>query len=194
MKTTKQFLVPVVLISVTTLAGYVCAESIPKEYKTSTGKTFNVTEKHPNGQSLSTIEIRSSGFDYNLDETIEDTDPIKEVIIADLDNNGFDELYIITVSSGSGSYGNVLAFASNRDKSLSMINFPEFQEGDKFFEGYMGHDSFSITDQKFLRVFPVYLPADTQNNPTGGMRTLTYGLYPGEAVWQLQIKKSLVAK
>ena len=141
MKTTKQFLVPVVLISVTILVGYVCAESIHKEFKTSTGKKIFVTEKHPNGLSLSTIEIRSSGFDYNLDQTIEDSDPIKEVIITDLDNNGFDELYIITVSSGSGSYGNVLAFASNRDKSLSRINFPEFQEGAKIFEGYMGHSN-----------------------------------------------------
>ncbi len=179
-----------VLFFVILLANYARTQSNPKEYRTDTGKTFHVTEKHPNGQSLSTIEIVSSGFAYNLNETVEDSDPIKEMIIADLDNNGFDELYIITVSSGSGSYGGILAFASNSDVSLSMINSPEIEKDDIHFHGYMGHDSFRVIDQQLIRTFPIYLPADKQNNSTGGIRTLTYGLYPGEAMWQLKIVKT----
>lgn len=153
------------------------------------GKTIIITETHPNGQSLSNIEIKSLDFTYNLNETLKDSDPIKEVIISDLDGNGFDEIYIITISPGSGSYGNVLAFSSNNDKSLSMINFPEAQETDTHFVGYMGHDSFTIDNQKLRRVFPVYLQGDSNNRPTGGMRDITYGLYPGEAMWQLKIEK-----
>ena len=194
MKTKRQFLALTSFISVIILAGYACSQTDKKEYKTNTGKIFSITEKHPYGQSLSTIEIESSGFEYNLDESIEDSDPIKEIFIDDLDDNGFDELYIITVSSGSGSYGNVLAFASNRDLSLSRINFPNIQEGDKLFNGYMGHDSFSIINKRLHRVFPLYLPADKQNAPTGGMRKLTYGLHQGEAAWQLQVENSLETK
>ena len=110
---------------------------------------------------------------------IEDRDPISDVFVADLDGNGFDEIYIITKSAGSGSYGTVLGFASNKDKSLSMINFPEIRKGDENFEGYMGHDTFKIEDQKLVRIFPIYNKGDTNENPTGGRRKLVYGLFPG---------------
>ena len=161
-----------------------------KEYKTKTGKTIIISETHPVGQSLSTIEISTKGFEHNYQEIYSDRDPISGVFVADLDGNGFDEIYIITTSAGSGSYGTVLGFASNKDKSLSMINFPEMQEGDENFQGYMGHDIFKIEDQKLVRIFPIYNQGDTNQNPTGGTRKLVYGLYPGEAMWQLKVEKS----
>jgi hypothetical protein len=161
-----------------------------KEYRTKTGKTIIISETHPVGRSLSTIRISTKGFEHNYAEVFENKDPISDVFVADLDGNGFDEIYIITTSAGSGSYGTVLGFASNRDKSLSMINFPEIREGDENFEGYMGQDTFKIEDQKLVRVFPIYNPGDTNENPTGGRRKLVYGLYPGEAMWQLKVEKS----
>jgi len=149
----------------------------PREYKTKTGKTIIISETHPVGQSLSTIEISTKDFEHNYPEIYEDRDPISDVFVDDLDGNGFDEIYIITTSVGSGSYGTVLGFASNKDKSLSMINFPEIQEGDRNFEGYMGHDTIKIENQKLVRIFPIYNKGDTNQNPTGGTRKLIYGLY-----------------
>jgi len=161
-----------------------------KVYKTRTGKTIIISETHPVGQSLSTIAISTKDFKHNFLEIYEDRNPISGVLIADLDGNGFDEIYIITTSAGSGSYGTVLGFASNKDKSLSMINFPEIQEGDKNFVGYMGHDIFRIEDRTLIRIFPIYKQGDTNQNPTGRTRKLVYGLYPGEAMWQLKVEKS----
>jgi hypothetical protein len=162
----------------------------PKTYKTKTGKTIIISETHPVGQSLSTIKIITKDFEHNYPEIYQDRNPISDVFVADLDGNGFDEIYIITISTGSGSHGTVLGFASNKDKSLSMINFPEIQKGDENFEGYMGHDTFKIEDQKLVRIFPIYNQGDTNQNPTGGTRKLVYGLYPGEAMWQLKVEKS----
>jgi hypothetical protein len=162
----------------------------PKEYKTKTGKTIIVSETHPAGRSLSTIEVRTRGFEHEYHEIYPDRNPISDVFVADLDGNGFDEMYIITTSAGSGSYGTVLGFASNKDKSLSMINFPGIRKGDQNFEGYMGHDTFKIEGQKLVRIFPIYNKGDTNENPTGGRRKLVYGLYPGEAMWQLRIERS----
>ncbi len=161
-----------------------------KKYKTKTGKTIIISVTHPVGQSLSTIEITTQDFEHNYPERYEDMDSISDVFLADLDGNGFDEIYIITTSAGSGSYGTVLGFASNKDKSLSMINFPEIQEADENFEGYMGHDTFKIENQKLVRIFPLYKQGDTNQNPTGGTRKLVYGLYLGEAMWQLKVEKS----
>jgi hypothetical protein len=162
----------------------------PKKYRTMTGKTIIISETHPVGQGLSTIEVRTEGFEHNFGEVFEDRDPTSDVFVADLDGNGFDEIYIITTSAGSGSYGTVLGLASNKDKSLSMIHFSERREGDEHFEGYMGHDTFKIEEQKLVRIFPIYNKGDTNENPTGGRRKLVYGLYPGEAMWQLKVERS----
>ena len=164
--------------------------NVSKEFKTKTGKTIMISETHPVGQSLSTIKISTKDFEYNYSGIYKDRDPITDIFLSDLDGNGFDEIYIITISAGSGSHGTVLGFASNKDKSLSMINFPEIQKGDENFEGYMGHDTFKIEDQKLVRTFPIYNQGDTNQNPTGGTRKLVYGLYPGEAMWQLKVEKS----
>jgi hypothetical protein len=161
-----------------------------KTYRTKTGKTLVVSETHPAGESLSTIEVRTEGFEHNFQEVFPDRDPVSDVFTADLDGNGFDEIYIITTAAGSGSYGSVLGFASNKDKSLSMIFLPEIREGDAHFEGYMGHDTFRIEDQKLVRIFPIYRQGDTNSNPTGGRRKLVYGLVPGEAGWQLRVEQS----
>ena len=162
----------------------------PGQYRTKTGKTIIVSETHSAVQSLGTIEIHTRGFEHEFREVYPDKDPVSEVFVADLDENGFDEIYIITTSAGSGSYGSVLGFASNKDKSLSMINFPEMQEGDEYFEGYMGHDAFSIEELKLVRIFPIYEPGDTNTDPSGGRRKLVYGLVPGEAMWQLRVERS----
>ena len=71
-----------------------------------------------------------------------------------------------------------------------MINFPYPAKEDKTFKGYMGHDVFTIEGQKLVRSFPLYNEGDTNHKPTGGKRKLIYGLYPGEAMWQLKIEKS----
>jgi len=160
------------------------------EYKTNTGKTIIISETHPLGQSLSTIRINTRDLEHNFSETFTDRYPVSDVFIADLDDNGFDEIYIVTTSAGSGSYGNVLGFASNKDKSLSMINFPDVDSTNKMFEGYMGHDSFFIENNKLARIFPIYNEGDTNQNPTGGKSKLMYGLYPGEAMWHLKIENS----
>jgi len=166
------------------------AGDVSKAYRTKTGKTIIVSQSHPAGRSLATIEVRTEGFEHNFGEVFEDRDPVSDVFLADLDGNGFDEIYIITTAAGSGSYGSVLGFASNKDKSLSMIHFPEMQKGDEKFEGYMGHDTFTIEGRKLVRVFPLYSKGDTNESPTGGRRKLVYGLVPGEAAWQLRIEQA----
>ena len=163
---------------------------VTKAYKTKTGKSITISETHPAGQSLSTIEISTMDLEHHFREIYVDRDPISDVFLADIDSNGFDEIYIIMTSAGSGSYGTVLGLASNKDKSLSMIHFPEIRDGDVNFEGYMGHDTFRIEGQKLVRIFPIYTQGDTNITPTGGIRKLVYGLYPGEAMWQLKIETS----
>jgi hypothetical protein len=157
-----------------------------KEFKSKTGKVFLFEESHPRGMSLSDISVRFAD-DKNAEFTASDIDPVSKVLLADLDNNGFDEIYIFTTAAGSGSYGKVHGYASLKDRSLGMVNMPEPSEKDMAkggnFEGYEGHDEFDIINNELIRVFPV-------KSDKGTKRTITYKMVPGEAMYQLVIKSS----
>ena len=70
-----------------------------------------------------------------------------------------------------------------------MIHFPAIEKGERNFKGCAGHDTFRVEDRKPVRLFPVYEQGDTNRNPTGGTPKPTYALVPGEAMWQLKVKK-----
>ena len=159
-------------------------------YKTKSGKTFTVTEEKLSA-SISKITVLPMGFSEVNDELqMEEGDPFDHAFIADINNDGFDELYIITRSTGSGSYAKIYGFASNKDKSVTSIYNPELSDADfsTLFKGYMGHDRFYIEDNKLLRKYPVYKKEDSNDNPTGGDKIVEYQLKMGEASWILEIK------
>lgn len=157
-----------------------------QEIATPSGKVIVVEETHPVGMSVSNIRI-SFKDDPASAFVMEDKDPVNKILSGDLDADGFGEVYIITTSAGSGSYGNVIGYASLRDKSLGMISIPEVTEKDMAkggqFEGYAGHDKFEIIENSLARQFPV-------KDPKGTTRAINYKLKKGEASYQLYIKTS----
>ena len=124
---------------------------------------------------------------------IKDSDPIQDAVLKDLDANGYDELYIMTRSIGSGSYASVFGFASNQDLSLTSIYLPDISENDiqkgMPFYGYMGHDSIYFNETRLFRKFPIYNEGDANCCPTGGNKILSYQLKAGEATWILELEK-----
>ena len=161
-------------------------------YKTTSGKSIElILEKKDDG--LSDFTIVAVDFQNSTDSlAIEGSDPLQEVAIKDLDANGYDELYLITTSVGSGSYASVFGFASNQDLSLTTIYVPDISENDVqidgSFHGYMGHDSIYFSNNRMYRKFPVYKEGDANCCPTGGDKTLSYQLKAGEATWKLEIE------
>jgi hypothetical protein len=153
----------------------------PKEYKTKTGKIFLVEETHPTGMSLSTVKVGFAGDSASY--TLSDIDPISNSFLADLNTDGFEELYLVSTAAGSGSYGKIYGYASLRDKSIGMVNLPDLTENDMAkggkFEGYEGHDEYEVAGSNLLRKFPV-------KGDKPGTRVVTYKLVPGEAMLQLK--------
>ena len=117
----------------------------------------------------------------NQDASTEVDGTIVNQQVADLDNNGWPELYIFTQSVGSGSYGNVIAYAVNNGKSMTPVYMPELRQ-----KGYMGHDIFAVHEDHITRSFPLYKESDSNASPSGGRMTIRYELIKGEASWQLQ--------
>ncbi len=167
---------------------------IVKEFKTQSGKVFVVEVDHSAGASICTITISPQKFTaVNNVHRIENTDPLKDIFLADLDNNGFEEIYLVTQSAGSGSYASIYGLASNKDKSATPVYVRPISEKQKekggLFEGFMGHNSFKVEEGKLFNSFPVFKEGDSNANATGGTRTVEYQLIAGEAGWILEVQK-----
>jgi hypothetical protein len=159
------------------------------DYKTRSGKKFTVIEKKLSA-SLSRITVQGTGFPNSQEVfTLKDADPIQEGLQGDLDGDGYEELYLITRSAGSGSQATIYGFASYNDLSYGPIYLPEPEENDVNFRGYMGHDKISILGNRLLREFPVYNSGDPNSRPSGGSRVLKYALERGEASFALVVKE-----
>lgn len=163
----------------------------PTILKTSTGKSIALFT-HKKSNSLTDFKIVASEFSNTQDTlTIEDADPLQDVWVKDLDQNGYDELYLITTSAGSGSYATIYGYGSNKDLSMTPIYVPEISEKDLLsdgtFFGYMGHDSIYTDNNRVYRKYPVYKDGDPNCCPTGGKKIVSYQLKAGEAGWILEI-------
>ena len=151
---------------------------------TSQGIAFRVESSNEGSINRVTLQMTGKGgvlatFEKEADGTITGAE------IADLDSNGYSEIYIYVTSAGSGSYGSIIAYASNRNLSFSEIYLPPVSDDPELADGYLGHDEFAVGEGALLRRFPVYRKADSNASPSGGMRQIQYELVAGEAGWVL---------
>jgi hypothetical protein len=104
--------------------------------------------------------------------------------VADLNGNGTPEVFVYVQSAGSGSYGELVAYAVDKGNQLSPIALQELSGA--LAKGYMGHDEFQVVEGCLTRRFPIYKPGDSNAKPTGGLRQICYKLKNGEATWILR--------
>lgn len=149
------------------------------------GVTFQV--ESPNDSSINQVIVRAESPEASLGPMqVEADGTITKVEIGDLNADGYPEIYVYINSAGSGSYGSLIAYSSNRNKSLSEIYLPSIEGDPAIMQGYMGHDEFAVGEGTLLRRFPVYREGDTNAQPTGGTRQIQYTLEAGEAGWVLR--------
>lgn len=154
------------------------APTVVHEYKTRTGELIKIEEFHPRGEKRSDLKlsIRNEMSGLNI---ISDVDPVSQVLLADLNQNGFEEVYIITASFDNSNMGAVYGYECVENKYLSRIGTPtltnkDLQKGG-LFEGYYGDDQFRIESNQLVRSYPlrenqnsrVYLVYGLDKNNTG---------------------------
>ena len=141
----------------------------------------------PNQGSINTVTITPSGLQADNSAITREADGVVTgAEVADLNADGSPEVYVYTQSAGSGSYGDLIAYAANRGQALSEITLPAIADDPDAAPGYMGHDTFAVVGDKLVRRFPVYRDGDTNAQPSGGMRQIQYRLVPGESGWMLR--------
>ena len=136
--------------------------------------------------SATGAELTGQSFDHEIDGSAYRAE------MADLDANGWPELYVYISSAGSGSYGSLVAYAVNNGKSATPIYLRPITDDTAASAGYMGHDEFAVVENRLVQRFPVYEQGDTNSSPTGGTRQLQYKLVPGEAGWILETDRAVV--
>ena len=104
--------------------------------------------------------------------------------VADLNGNGLPEIYVFVQGAGSGSYGELVAYAVTKGSDLSPIALQELSGA--MAHGYQGHDQFEVVEGCLVRRFPIYKPGDINAKATGGERQICYKLKAGEASWILR--------
>lgn len=158
------------------------------------GRVFNMFQRLTNDNkkffdlavnSKKQLIISTSGFSNSKDKFVHDVlgEFIDRVYLEDSNNDGNEELYVFVTSVGSGSYGSVIAYTSNNEKSVSEIYFPDIMEDKDLSQGYMGHDYFYIEDGFLMREFPIYNDGDSNAKPSGGTRIIKYQIKAGEDSW-----------
>jgi len=158
-------------------------------HKLVTAKNISFDVSTTGKGSLKQLTIKPSGLELNSEIHLDIEGEIVNTEIADLNSDQFPEVLIYTTSAGSGSYGSVIAYSTNKGKSLSQITFPETAGNSKIGKGYMGHDKFSLEGNTLVQEFPIYKKEDPNCCPTGGTRHIQYKLEKGEASEQFIIDK-----
>lgn len=141
-----------------------------------------------NASSINRLTVTPAGLELDNRPAAVDADGlVTGAEVADLDGNGFPEVYVYVTSVGSGSYGTLVAYAVNRGKSMTPVYLPPLQDDPALTAGYMGHDEFAVAENRLVRRFPLYRPGDTNAAPTGKTRQIAYRLVAGEAGWVLRV-------
>ena len=153
--------------------------------------------KNLNLQGLSFL-VHSSGEGSQQELTITTSGakpaikPIRQTVngqvvgaeVADLNGNGLPEIYVFVQGAGSGSYGELVAYAAMKSGELSPITLQDLTGAPA--QGYQGHDEFQVVEGCLVRRFPIFKPGDSNAKATGGKRQICYKLMAGEAGWILR--------
>lgn len=149
---------------------------------------FSVRITSPNTPERNTVTLQPKGLQSTNDPIALAVDStVTRTFLADMDGDNVPELFVVLTSSGSGSYGEVLAWSTNGKKSLTPIIIEA--PSPKDLDGYMGHDDYEVMENTFVRRFPLYKKGDMNASPSGGFRQFQYKLKPGEATWQMKIDR-----
>ena len=127
------------------------------------------------------LDIKPVGFDNEAHEQgLYLKGAVTKSQIDDLNNDGFPDLIVYTVSGPKGELGNAYAFISIENKKIIPVGLPDVQLDAKYRDGYRGHDEFSLMEGTLLRKFPLYKTDDKDNAATGGKRIIQYQLTGSE--------------
>ena len=148
------------------------------------GITFKVTS------AANQVTITPSGLEIdNSPVSAELKGIVKNVEVGDINADGSPEIYVFTAETSGGQRAGLIAYSTNKKKSLSAIYLSPLEDDAKNVKGYRGHDDMAVVEGIIARRFPIFPDDAAKAEPTGKTRQLQYKLKAGEAGWVLKLDK-----
>jgi len=149
----------------------------PFDQKLDKGK-IKLRVQTANTPGKNSIIITAKGLESGDERiTASSENQVSRAFLEDLDGDNSPVLFVVLTNSGSGSYGELLAWSTHGRESLQPVLIEKPTKKD--LAGYMGHDEFEAKGGVLIRRFPVYRQGDNNAGPTGGWREIRYKLKPG---------------
>lgn len=143
------------------------------------GHTFKV--ESANRSDENSVSIKANGLDQdNVLRIVKIQGIVTGAEVADLDSDGFPELYIYT-RAGEKANGNVVALASEEGRALVMVSGASLSKVAEVRDIYAGGDEFSILEGRLRQRFPVY----REGEPTGESKQVEWRLERDDTGWRL---------
>lgn len=148
------------------------------ELRTATGKTWRVHQVPMLDSSLVSVVVDAVGFSNDsISIDFGEIDPVVGITTEDLDKDGYQELYIVTQSTGPEAYGTLYGVYSEMDTSVTVITYegpnPYLSKEGEPFAGYQGQDQFVFDKGKLTNTF---MALKAGSDSESASRTIAYGL------------------
>lgn len=132
------------------------------------------------------VNVRTSGLAHEFNEnfTIKNQ-RITHADIEDMNRDGYPEVLIYLQNTQAPFYGDVLAFSTNGNQSLSQMSFTPAKDHPELRAYYHGGDEFSLVEHYLVQRFPEYI----NGKATGRTKQVAYKVQNGEASRQLMLVK-----
>lgn len=137
-----------------------------------------------NEEETNLLIIKTKGFEVINDSfTHKINGKVTNAEIADLNNDGYPELYVFTISDNPKELSEIIAYGSNRNKSATPIYVKPIAKNIPSSNSINGTDTVYIKDNKLVREFPKkYL--------SGKKTKIIYSLKRGETSLILEAEKA----
>jgi CRISPR/Cas system-associated protein endoribonuclease Cas2 len=149
-----------------------------KSIEVAPGQSYDILSWGRGSQTVGAFEIlRSDSAAMKYTTTTGDLEgSIKDVLNADMDNDGNPEIFIHTQATDSTNAAKVFAFEYNNDKARE-LDFPRLTRSQR--KGYRGNDNFFVKDGNLMREFNVYEESDSLAKKPVQKRLIQYNLSGG---------------
>ena len=146
-----------------------------KTIEVAPGQSFDILSWGRGSQTVGAFEIlRSDSAAMKYTTTTGDLEgSIKDVLNADMDNDGNPEIFVHTQATDSTNAAKVFAFEYNNDKARQ-LDFPRLTRSQR--KGYRGNDNFFVKDGNLMREFDVYNEDDSLAKKPIQKRLIQYSL------------------
>ncbi len=136
------------------------------------------------------LRITLIGFEEMTEDlNIEIKGKVYGAEIDDLNRDGFPDLIVYILMDEAKRKSSILSIASDENKRIMPISFPDILSNEKLKDGYDGNDSFRLLNGILTQKFSVKDTTNTNENPIIARQVLYNVVKTEKGNWKFQVQR-----